>query len=243
MRLYGLIGYPLSHSFSKKYFTEKFEKEGIKGCAYELFPIPSIDELPALLAQYPELCGFNITIPYKEQVLSYLQHQNDKVKDIQACNCVRIDDGILTGYNTDVLGFEQSLLQLWKPHHDRALILGTGGVSKAVEYVLRNLKIEYTFVSRRSTGDHLSYDQLTADIIKSHPLIINTTPLGTYPNTTEAPPIPYTAITDHHYLFDMVYNPARTVFLQKGEEHGAIIKNGYDMLEIQAEESWNIWNQ
>lgn len=243
MRLYGLIGYPLSHSFSKKYFSDKFEKEGIVDCAYELFPISSIGELPALLASHPQLCGLNVTIPYKEQVVSYLHQKNQIVTQIHACNCIKIENGKLTGFNTDVMGFEQSLREQLKPHHKKALILGTGGVAKAVQFVLNKLGISFHNVSRNASYQNLSYEQVTPELLKEYTLIINTTPLGMYPAITEAAPIPYEALSSSHYLFDMVYNPEKTLFLRKGEDHGATIKNGYDMLEIQAEESWKIWSE
>lgn len=243
MRLYGLIGYPLSHSFSKKYFTEKFEREGLKDYQYELFPVSSIEELPQLLEKHPELCGLNVTIPYKEQVLSYLHSENELVKAIRACNCIDIRNGRLKGYNTDVIGFERSLLEQWQPHHKKALILGTGGVSKAVQYIMQKMGLAYRYVSRKPGVHNYSYEQLTSAIMQEYTLIVNTTPLGMYPNVTEAPPIPYEALTPRHYLFDMVYNPDKTLFLKMGEEKGAAIKNGADMLKIQADESWEIWNK
>ncbi len=243
MHLYGLIGYPLSHSFSKKYFTEKFEREGLSDCRYELFPLSSIEDLPQLLKQHPELCGLNVTIPYKEQVLSYLHAENELVQAIRACNCIDIRNGKLKGYNTDVLGFERSLLEQWQPHHKKALILGTGGVSKAVQYIVQKMGLAYRYVSRKPGVHNFSYEQLTPAIMQEYTLIVNTTPLGMYPNITEAPPIPYEALTPKHYLFDMVYNPEKTLFLKMGAERGAVIKNGYDMLEIQADESWEIWNK
>ncbi|HEY6503141.1 MAG TPA: shikimate dehydrogenase [Chitinophagaceae bacterium] len=243
MRLFGLIGYPLSHSFSKKYFSEKFEKEGIKDCRYELFSIDSIDGLKKILDQHHDLSGLNITIPYKEQVLSFLNEADDIVKGIKACNCIRIKNGKLKGYNTDVTGFERSLKEKLKPHHTKALVLGTGGAAKAVEFVMRKFGIDYKNVSRKPSVNNYSYEQLTPAVIASHPLIINTTPLGMHPAINEAPPIPFEALTTAHYLFDLVYNPERSLFLQKGEEKGAVIQNGYDMLVIQAEESWRIWNE
>lgn len=242
MRLFGLIGYPLSHSFSKKYFTEKFEKEGLKDCSYELFSIASINELKNVLEKNPALCGLNVTIPYKEQVLSFLNEKDAIVKKIKACNCIKIVNGKLQGHNTDAEGFERSLKKQLQPHHSKALILGTGGAAKAVEFVLKKLAIGFKYVSRKPSVHNYSYTQLTAAIIADHTLIINTTPLGMYPRTSEAPAIPYEALTPRHYLFDLVYNPERSLFLQKGEQKGAAIKNGYEMLEIQAEESWRIWN-
>jgi shikimate dehydrogenase len=242
MRLFGLIGYPLSHSFSKKYFTGKFEKEGLSDSVYENYSIASVDELPELLKNNPLLEGINVTIPYKEQVLSFLSEESAVVKEIKACNCIKIEAGRLIGYNTDVTGFELSLTPKLGTGHKRALILGTGGAAKAVEYVLSKRGIRYSYVSRKASARNLSYEDVTPELLASHTLIINTTPLGMYPNVEAFPPIPYQSITGHHYLFDLVYNPEKTMFLQKGEEQGAIIKNGQEMLVIQAEESWKIWN-
>jgi shikimate dehydrogenase len=241
-KLFGLIGYPLSHSFSKKFFTEKFEAEGRSDSRYELFPLNSISELQGLLKSNRELCGLNVTIPYKESVLDFLHEKDPIVQKIKACNCIHISNGKLKGYNTDVVGFEHSLKQQLLPEDNKALILGTGGAAKAVEYVLRKLGITYHYVSRKPSIHNYSYEQLTKEVIQENPLIINTTPLGMFPGVTEAAPIPYAALTKSHYLFDMVYNPAKTLFLQMGEERGARIKNGYDMLVVQAEESWRIWN-
>jgi shikimate dehydrogenase len=243
-RLFGLIGFPLSHSFSKKYFTQKFEREGLTNCSYELFPLKSLEGLRKLLEQQPTLCGLNVTIPHKEAVLQLLDEKDELVKKIKACNCIRIDkNGKLKGYNTDAIGFEKSLKEQLRPAHKKALILGTGGAAKAVEYVLQKLGIPYKYVSRKPSVYNYSYEQLTPSVIAEHTLIINTTPLGMHPNTTEAAPIPYEALTPDHYLFDMVYNPEKTLFLMKGEKMGALIKNGYDMLVIQAEESWLLWDR
>jgi shikimate dehydrogenase len=243
MRRYGLIGYPLSHSFSQKYFTEKFQREGITGCVYDNFPLASIDEFAALIQQQADLHGLNVTIPYKEKVIPFLHAQSEVVKTIGACNCIRIENGELTGHNTDVVGFEESLRPLLQPHHKKALVLGTGGAAKAVHYVLNKLGIDFYEVSRTPcTTRQLSYQQVDEAVIKEHEVIINTSPLGMYPNIDECTPLPYQALTAKHYLFDLVYNPAKTLFLQKGEEQGAAIKNGHDMLIIQAEESWRIWN-
>ncbi len=244
MRLFGLIGFPLSHSFSQKFFTEKFEKEGIKDCVYQNFPLNSIELFPDLLMQYPGLNGFNITIPYKEKILPFLHHQTDAVQKIGACNCVKIESGRLTGYNTDVKGFEISLKEKLLPKHNSALILGTGGAAKAVAYILQQLGIPYKYISRKnnSNSNVVEYSQITKEIISSHKLIVNTTPVGMYPNVHEAPQILYDAITADHYLYDLTYNPSKTLFLQKGEAQGASIKNGQEMLILQAEESWKIWN-
>ncbi|MDP4148786.1 MAG: shikimate dehydrogenase [Bacteroidota bacterium] len=256
MKKYGLIGYPLGHSFSQQYFTEKFKRERIEGCAYSAFPIPDISGLGTLLDD-DSLCGLNVTIPYKEQVIAWLDEQDEVVRQIGACNCIKIDRAAdlpghrrVRGYNTDVTGFEQSLVGRLRPHHDHALILGTGGAAKAVEYVLLRLGIAYRHVSRSAPPDSseagdgrpLSYRQLDEALLGRYTLIINTTPVGMHPNIDECPPLPYEAITSRHYLFDLVYNPAKTLFLQKGEARGATTENGYDMLVIQAEESWKIWN-
>jgi len=242
MRKFGLIGYPLSHSFSQKYFTEKFQQLGITDCRYELYPIEDIAGVKTHL-QDPELCGLNVTIPYKQLVIPYLMGMNTVVREIGACNCIKIVNGVFTGYNTDVVGFEESLVRKLEPYHNRALILGTGGASKAVEYVLRKLGISYYMVSREPGAGRLSYDQVDEEVIYSHTLIINTTPLGMYPKVDICPPLPYEAIGAQHYLFDLVYNPARTLFLQNGDQRGAAVENGYDMLIGQAEESWRIWNR
>ena len=243
MRLFGLIGYPLSHSFSKKFFTEKFEKEQLPDCRYELFSIPAIAGLQQIIEQNPGLEGLNVTIPYKEQVLSFLDEQDEVVKRIKACNCIVIRNGKKKGYNTDVTGFERSLKSGWKNQHSNALILGTGGAAKAVEYVLDKLNIAYRYVSRKPSAGNFSYEQITPAVVATHTLIVNTTPVGMYPAVSEAPPLPYESLTSKHYLFDLVYNPEKTLFLQKGAERGAAIKNGYEMLVIQAEESWRIWDQ
>ena len=242
MKLYGLIGFPLSHSFSKKYFSEKFEKEGLNDCSYENFPLPDIEEVKKILA-LAGLSGFNITIPYKEKILSYLDKETELVRKINACNCVKISAGKLIGHNTDVFGFQKSLEGIINPDvHQKALVLGTGGSSKAVKFALSNLGIEFLSISRKPAASSLSYEQITEQIIQSHKLIINTTPLGMFPNLVEAPPLPYQFISKDHLLFDLIYNPEKTLFLKKGEEQGATIKNGLEMLVLQAEESWRIWN-
>lgn len=242
MRLFGLIGYPLGHSFSKKYFTEKFENEGIKDCQYELFPIEEISLLPVLLQENPNLEGLNITIPYKQQALSFLT-ESKIPNGLGACNCIKIVGGKLTGYNTDVVGFKNSFVRHLKSHHTSALVLGNGGASAAVVHCLQKLEISYQIVSRRTRPDsHLTYADITPALIKETPIIINCSPVGTYPNIDECPLLPYDSISTNHYLFDLVYNPTKTLFLQKGEERGAAIQNGYDMLVGQAEEAWRIWN-
>lgn len=243
MRVFGLIGYPLSHSFSKKYFTQKFEREGLAGCIYENFPIPSVDELKTIL-KTPGLEGLNVTIPYKESVLSYLHEVSDDVSKIKACNCIRIRNGKLTGFNTDIFGFEHSLRKILNPEiHKKALILGTGGSAKAVRFVLTSMGIPFKKVSRKPKADQFSYEQLTGDLMAAYQVIINTTPLGMFPNIIEAPQIPYQFLSSNHLLFDLLYNPEKTLFLKKGEDRGAQIRNGYDMLVLQAEENWRIWNE
>jgi len=242
MQKFGLIGFPLSHSFSKKYFTEKFLRESILNVSYELFPIENIDILPDLLRSEPLLRGLNVTIPYKQQVMPFLDELSPVVKEINACNCIKIENGKLIGYNTDVIGFEISLKKKLKLHHKKALILGTGGAAKAVEFVLRKNGIDYLQVSRNKSDDAISYTELDNEILSSHHLIINTTPLGMFPEIDKAPPISYTVIGASHYLFDLVYNPSETLFLKHGRQLGADTENGADMLIDQAEASWDIWN-
>jgi shikimate dehydrogenase len=242
MKLFGLLGKTLKHSFSKSYFTQKFAAENRIGYRYENFELESISQLPQLLEQHPDLCGLNVTIPYKEEVIPFLHIQNDIVQKIKACNCIKVTDGKLHGFNTDVIGFKQSLEKGLKPQHQKALVLGTGGAAKAVQYALDLLGIDFTTVSRTKKEGILSYDELDKVLMENHLLIINTSPVGMFPKINEAPQIPYEFITSSHYLFDLVYNPEKTVFLQKGEVRGATICNGYEMLVLQAEESWRIWN-
>jgi shikimate dehydrogenase len=243
MRLFGLIGYPLGHSFSKKYFEEKFAREGITDVVFENFSIPSIEQFPGLWKQYIDLCGLAVTIPYKQQVLAYLDELSPEVTAMQACNCIKLSKGKLIGYNTDIIGFEQSLLPYLKPEHTHALILGTGGAAAGVAFVLSRLGIRYQFVSRNPDVRGLTYASLDAVQMDRHRLIINTTPLGTYPEVDTCAPIPYHYLTDHHHCFDLVYNPTETLFMQKAKAQGASVQNGYQMLTIQAEANWRIWNQ
>jgi len=243
MRKYGLIGYSLSHSFSKKYFTTKFEKEGIPDAVYELFPISTIEELPGLLRSNSDLLGLNVTIPYKEKLFPFLSTCNSIVQTTRACNCIRIENGKLNGFNTDVIGFEKSLLKKLKPIHGRALVLGTGGAAKAVEFVLRKLGITYQSVSRKKSDHTITYSDIDPKSLGQHLLVINTTPVGMYPAVDQSPQLPYEAVTADHFFFDLVYNPEKTLFLQNAEKKGAEIENGLEMLVIQAEESWKIWNE
>jgi shikimate dehydrogenase len=240
-KVFGIIGYPLSHSFSPAYFKKKFEAGHIDA-AYNAFPLGNIEELPALLEKNNKLHGLNVTIPYKESVIKYLDETDVMAGTIGAVNCIAIKSGRTKGYNTDVIGFEKSLAPLLQSHHRHAFILGTGGASKAVAFVLNKLGISFQKVSRELTGA-LHYDDITPELIKHHTLIINTTPLGMYPNTDTFPKLPYEAIGRQHLLYDLIYNPEETKFLSLGEKQGAVIKNGFEMLEIQAEESWRIWNE
>ena len=239
MRKFGLIGFPLSHSFSPKYFAEKFDKEGIRDCQYDLLEIPTIEDVEELLDGSIE--GINVTIPYKEQVMPYLTAIDPEAEAIGAVNTIKIADGEITGYNSDIYGFEHSLLGMLNDDRPtEALILGTGGASKAVKYVLDKLSMAYKVVSR-SKGD-LIYDELNDAIMNTHQLIINTTPLGTYPNIHQKPTLPYDGLSARHFLFDLTYNPRVTAFMQEGIDRGAKTLNGYRMLELQAEKSWAIWN-
>ena len=243
MRKFGLIGFPLSHSFSKGFFADKFAKENIVNTQYENFPIENIDQFSSLWEEEPNLEGINITIPHKKAVIPFLDNPSSVVKAMNACNCIRKYNGQLYGYNTDVIGFEKSLQPFLKAHHQKALILGTGGAAAAVAWVLEKLGITYQYVSRTSAGKNvISYDDLNNAILQDHLLIINTSPVGMYPHVNETPALDYTAITPAHHLFDLIYNPAETLFLTKGKERGASIQNGLEMLHLQAEASWDIWN-
>ena len=247
MKKYGLIGFPLTHSFSKRYFTEKFETEKIDS-TYDNFEIDNISKFPGIINNNPELIGMNVTIPYKEQVIPFLNELNDAAKEIGAVNTVKIkqtDSGIfLKGFNTDTYGFETSLKPLLKEHHKKALILGTGGASKALKYVLNKLGIEFISASIEELKENeIRYEDIDENMMKERLLIINATPLGTYPKTETFPNIPYEFITDKHLLFDLVYNPEVTVFLRNGLDKGAAIKNGYDMLLLQAIKAYEIWNE
>ena len=244
-RLFALIGYPLTHSFSERYFNAKFEKEGIKDVVFKPFSFPQIDTIKEIIATHPNLKGFAITIPHKKSILPFLHEVTNEVKEMGACNCVKINEGKLIGFNTDVVGFEKSFVKKLLPHHTQALILGTGGAAAAVQFVFKKLGIGYTFVSRNRNEerDILSYADLTPEIIDQHTIIINTTPLGTFPNIDDTAPMPYQLLTSKHYLFDLVYNPAETKFLRMGKEKSAITENGYEMLVLQAEENWLIWNK
>ena len=242
MKRFGLLGKTLKHSFSKTYFEKKFTEEKISNCSYENFELSSIDQFPNLIANTPELKGLNVTIPYKEEVLQFLHSKNEIVEEIGACNCIKIIEDKLQGFNTDAVAFKTSLQKYLKPHHTCALILCSGGASKAVQYALKQLAIDFLIVSRHKKENQLGYENVGEDTIKEHQIIINTTPLGMYPDIDRDPPIPYNVLTGDHLLYDLIYNPAKTKFLQQGEAKGAQIINGYEMLVAQAEESWRIWN-
>jgi shikimate dehydrogenase len=243
MNLYGLIGYPLGHSFSKKYFTQKFEREGLDNCQFELYPLQQINEFTSLINQHPALKGIAVTIPYKQPVIPFLQSISDEAMGIGAVNCIKILPGEMIGYNTDVIGFQQSFSFLLKPHHSKALVLGTGGSSKAVQFALNKLNIPYLLVSRNPEGNNIiSYREITETLLQDYSIIINCTPVGMHPNENAMPAIPYQFITSQHYLYDLIYSPEETQFLLQGKLKGAVVKNGYDMLVIQAEENWKIWN-
>ena len=241
----GLIGYPLTHSFSEKYFRNKFLQEEIKGYQYSNYPVTDIKDLRTLILDEPGLKGLNVTIPYKQQVIPLLSDLDETARQIGAVNTINISRDnknlYLKGFNTDVYGFQTSLEPLLSPEHSSALILGTGGASKAVEFVLKSLGISYQFVSRKPASDQLQYSDLCLPVIKNHKLIINTTPLGTYPEVSTFPDIPYDLLGPEHILYDLVYNPAETEFLRLGREKGAVTQNGLRMLELQAEAAWEIW--
>jgi shikimate dehydrogenase len=241
---FGLLGKNISYSFSPKYFKDKFEKLGLTHFKYFIFDIPEIEEFPFLLYHKEhEFKGLNVTIPYKESVIKYLHEINQEAKQIGAVNTIKVtEDNKLIGYNTDVYGFQKSIEPLLKKHHKKALILGTGGASKAIEYVFKKLGIEVTFVTRKVSENAILYSLLTKEIIAEHTIIVNCTPVGTYPNINDAPNIPYQHINNQHLLFDLIYNPTETQFLKLGKSNGATVKNGYEMLELQAEKSWEIWN-
>ena len=244
--MYGLIGEKIGHSFSAVFFNEKFKRENIDEC-YRLFPLPSINDFPSLLKEYPNLKGLNVTIPYKQQIIPFLNDLSDEAREIGAVNVIKIKniEGKinLKGYNSDSIGFMESLLPILGPNIKNALVLGTGGASKAVAYVLNKLGIKVTFVSRNPTNEVLGYDQLNKKIISENKLIVNTTPLGMYPEISQFPPIPYHELTGEHICYDVIYNPDETEFLKKSKVMGAKVKNGIEMLHLQALAAWDIWNQ
>lgn len=260
-KLYGLIGYPLSHSFSKKYFTEKFEREAIAGCEYNLYPLDTIGQFSQLISSNPLLSGLNVTIPYKESIIPFVDELDETAKAVGAVNCIKITtpeskiqnpkSTHLTGYNTDVVGFRKSIKPFLEQQHERALILGTGGASKAVAFVLKEIGIDCYFVTRDKQNANVAaaysdklftYDELNDYIINAFKLIVNTTPVGMFPNINDCPPLPYQFLQSSHLLYDLVYNPVETEFLKQGRLKGTATVNGLSMLHLQAEEAWKIWN-
>jgi len=241
---FGLVGKNISYSFSQKYFTEKFKQLGLNSYKFRNYDIPEIEEFPFILYHREEdFKGLNVTIPYKQSVIKYLDEIKGDALKIGAVNTIKItDDNLLIGYNTDVYGFQKSIEPLLKNHHKKALILGTGGASKAIAFTFEKLGVEYTFVSRNVGENSMLYSLLTEQIIAENTIIVNCTPLGTHPDIENAPNIPYNFISEKHLLFDLIYNPLETKFLREGKKRGAIIKNGLEMLELQAEKSWEIWN-
>lgn len=243
MRKFGLIGKKLGHSFSKKYFTAKFEREGIADAQHDLYELEQVEDLKHLLQREPELVGLNVTIPYKQEVIPLLNELDDAAARIGAVNTIKIKNGHTKGYNTDYIGFRDTLESFYpKEKYKKALVLGTGGASKAVCTALADLGIPYTSVSRTPAQGELSYEQLTEGMLQEYNLIVNTTPLGMAPNTNTLPAIPYEGITPEHFAYDIVYNPEKTLFLERCEAAGAKIMNGIGMLHGQAEAAWDIWN-
>ncbi|QIJ89673.1 Shikimate 5-dehydrogenase I alpha [Mesoflavibacter sp. HG96] len=245
MRKFGLIGRNISYSFSQNYFSIKFKDENILDATYQNFDIQSINQFKKEILATDHLAGLNVTIPFKEEIIPLLDKVDKKAKKIGAVNTIKITKkGKTKGYNTDCYGFKKSLKPLLKKQHKNALILGTGGASKAIAYVLKQLNIDYKFVSRTASNNaDYTYTDLNQELINNHQIIINCTPVGTYPKVDQAPDIPYQFITSNHILYDLIYNPSTTLFLQEGKNKGATIINGYDMLVFQAEKAWKIWNK
>ena len=241
IKTYGIIGKSLTHSFSPSYFKEKFERENIQDSQYLSFPLANIQDFPKLLEGY-NISGLNVTIPYKQEIIPFLDELRGAAEEIQAVNCIAFEKGKLIGYNTDVIGFERSIEPLLNDGHSYAMIMGTGGAAQAAAFVLRKLHIDYTFVSRQNNDEFLSYEVAEA-LLSEFPIIINTTPLGTHPNEEDCPLSFFDGIGKEHLVYDLIYNPETTKLLAQCADRGATIKNGLEMLEIQAEESWKIWNQ
>lgn len=242
MDKYGIIGYPLGHSFSRAFFTEKFQREHIDA-EYVNFEIPSADMLPGIVQTNPNLCGLNVTLPHKEAVIPMLDELSDEAKEIGAVNVIRVRDGRLKGFNSDIIGFMDSIRPLLKPWHQHALVLGTGGASRAIRVGLQRLGIEWTYVSRTPAPGRLTYADLTSDLMEHYQVIVNCSPVGMSPRVDACPDIPYQLLTGRHLLYDLVYNPQETLFLKRGAERGAAVKNGLEMLHLQALASWCFWNE
>ena len=243
MRKFGLIGRNISYSFSRKYFSNKFEREGI-AATYENFDLQEIEAFPKVISGNSNLKGLNVTIPYKEAIFPFLDNLDPVAEEIGAVNTIKIsEEGKLTGYNTDFYGFAEAIKPYLKPHHNKALVLGTGGASKAVNYALNSLKIHTTFVSRSASKNDIFYEDLSAEVLEENTVIVNTTPLGTFPKTEEFPALPVQHLSSCHLLFDLIYNPPKTTLMQMAEDRGATVLNGQKMLELQAEKAWEIWNR
>ena len=238
---FGLVGKNISYSFSKGYFTDKFSDLGLDGYSYENFDLQSIEKFPEMLRSNPDLLGLNVTIPYKREVMSYLDGLDAKAKEIGAVNTIQFDGKRLIGHNTDAYGFQKSIEPFLQPHHTQALILGTGGASKAIAFVFGQLGIAVTYVSRNPDQQQIGYGDLDRTLLENHPIVVNCTPLGTHPDIVRKPDIPYKHLTDQHLLFDFIYNPEKTAFLEEGERRGAQIVNGLRMLQLQADRAWEIW--
>ena len=242
MDKYGIIGYPLGHSFSRGFFTEKFAREGIDA-QYLNFEIPDVAMLRNVLRDNPELRGLNVTLPHKQAVIPLLDELSDEAREIGAVNVIRVRDGKLKGFNSDIIGFTESIKPLLKPHHKKAIVLGTGGASKAICVGLKRLGIEWKYVSRTPHEGMLTYSDLAPEVMEEYTVIVNCSPVGMFPKVDEAPAIPYELLTPKHLLFDCVYNPEDTLFLKRGRERGAMGKNGLEMLHLQAIASWRFWNE
>jgi shikimate dehydrogenase len=245
VRTFGIIGYPLGHSFSPGYFKNKFEREGITDASYSAFPLENIHDFPQLLAQYgPTLRGLNVTIPYKETIIPFLDEITDTAREVGAVNCIAFENGKTIGHNTDAPAFEQSIKPFLENKYERALVIGTGGASKAVSFVLRKWNMQLFHLTRNpQAANHLAYGTLTPESMKHFKLIINTTPLGMWPNEESKPNIPYEGLGSEHFLYDLVYNPELTAFMAEGKAHGSHVMNGLHMLVLQAEKGWDIWNR
>ncbi|MTG97144.1 MULTISPECIES: shikimate dehydrogenase family protein [Myroides] len=243
-RRFGLIGKNIDYSFSRNYFDKKFEREKLKNNTYENFDIDTIDLFSTAVKTQKDICGYNVTIPYKQDIISHLDSLSKTAKKIGAVNTIRVTKkGNLKGYNTDWYGFYHSLKPLLKFHHKRALILGTGGASKAVKYALKKLNIKYLQVSRTKTDKTITYSEITAELMQKYTIVINTTPLGTSPDIQNKPALDYSLFSPRHIAYDLIYNPEQTSFMHHAKQHGAIVKNGYEMLVLQAEKAWRIWNR
>jgi shikimate dehydrogenase len=239
---FGLVGKNISYSFSKGYFGEKFEKLNLEDYSYDNLDFQNIEDFPEFIKQNPTISGLNVTIPYKEAIIPFLDKLSKRATEIGAVNTIKITkSGKLKGFNTDYIGFQKAIEPLLNVNHKKALILGTGGASKAVAYALKQLEIPYLFVSRNDIGDAIGYNQINEKTFEEFQIIINCTPVGTFPNTNSCPEIPYEYFTTNHLAFDLIYNPSETLFLKKAKEQGAIMKNGLEMLTLQAEKSWDIW--